>query len=109
MDEMIEAIRAAVAEGATAEQKSLGAQACRTILTALEVVPGKAMVVAGTPPASPLAGISAEQAIDLLIARLSALVPADGKPAAAPAAAERSGLRIAFVQPPVRPRGRSGR
>ncbi|MBZ0231059.1 MAG: hypothetical protein K8M05_01805 [Deltaproteobacteria bacterium] len=109
MDQMIEAIRAAVAEGATAEQKSFGAQACRTILTALEVEPGKAMVLAGTPPASPLAGISAEQAIDLLIARLSALVPADGKPSAGSAPPERTGLRIALVQPPARPRPRGGR
>lgn len=106
MEEMIEAIRAAVADGATVEQKSIGAQACRTILTALEVEPGKAMVLAGTPPASPLAGIAPEQAIDLLIARLSALVPAEGKPAAVPA---RSGLRIALVQPPARPRARGGR
>ena len=100
MNEMIEAIRVAVAEGATAEQKAAGAQACRTILTALEVEPGKAIVIASAPAASPLAGMAPEQAMDLLIARLSALVPAEREeppPAARP-------LRIAFVQPPARPK-----
>lgn len=101
MEEMIEAIRAAVASGATPEQKTLGAQACRTLLTALEVEPGKTIVVAGAPAPSPLASIAPEQAIDLLIARLQALVPAEGAPPA-----EKRPLRIAFVQPPVRPKGR---
>ena len=36
MTELIEAIRAAVADGATPEQKAIGAQACRTILAALD-------------------------------------------------------------------------
>jgi hypothetical protein len=99
MNEMIEAIRAAVAEGATVEQKAAGAQACRTILTALEVEPGKAIVLASAPAPSPLAGMSGEQAMDLLIARLSALVPsekAERKPA----------LKIALVSPPRRGGGR---
>lgn len=43
MTEMIEAIRAAVADGATPEQKELGAQACRTILAALGAERGKTM------------------------------------------------------------------
>ena len=77
MEQLVESIRAAVAEGATAEQKAAGAQACRTILTALEVEPGKAIVVANAPTPSPLAGMSGEQAMDLLIARLSALVPSE--------------------------------
>lgn len=95
MNEMIEAIRAAVAEGATAEEKTTGAQACRTILTALEVEPGKAIVVASAPAPSPLAGMAPEQAMDLLIARLSALVPKEA-PERKPA------LKIALVQPPRR-------
>ena len=41
MDEMIDAIRGAVADGATAEQKVAGARACRNILTALEAEVGK--------------------------------------------------------------------
>lgn len=97
MNELIEAIRAAVAEGATAEQKLAGAHACRTILTALEVEPGKAIVVANTPAPSPLAGMAPEQAMDLLIARLSALVPQQSAQPSKP-------LRIALVQPPRRGR-----
>jgi hypothetical protein len=110
MNEMIEAIRAAVADGATAEQKAVGAQACRTILTALDAEPGKAIVLAGAPTPGPLAGIAPEQAMDLLIARLSALVPAEGRAVPTPSPTpERRGIRIAFVQPPARPRGRNGR
>ncbi len=74
MDEMIDAIRGAVAEGATAEQKVAGAQACRTILTALEAEVGKAITLSGAPVPSPLAGISPDQALDLLIAKLSSMV-----------------------------------
>jgi hypothetical protein len=37
VSELIAATRAALAQGATAEQKVIGAQACRTILTALDV------------------------------------------------------------------------
>ena len=104
MEAMVEAIRAAVAEGATAEQKVAGAQACRTILTALEVEPGKAIVLASAPAPGPLAGMAPEQSMDLLTARLSALVPAEGKaPASNP---ERGTLRIALVQPPARAKGR---
>jgi hypothetical protein len=107
MNEMIEAIRAAIADGATAEQKVAGAHACRTIATALEAEIGKPIALAGMPTASPLAGISPDHALDLLIARLSAMVPKEptggsetiptrGTPTlAAP-------LRIAFVQPPAR-------
>jgi len=108
MNEMIEAIRAAVAESATAEQKAAGALACRTILTALEVEPGKAIVVAGAPAPSPLAGMAPEQALDLLIARLSAI--ADRQPAAVAAAPPRSGPpRIALVQLPARTPGSARR
>lgn len=104
MDPMIEAIRAAVAEGATAEQKQVGAQACRTIMTALEAEVGRPIALAGAPAPSPLAGISPDQALDLLIARLSAMVPPErnAAPAAPTRNAERTPLRIALVQPPPR-------
>jgi len=104
MNEMIEAIRAAVAEGATADQKTGGAHACRTILTALEVEVGKPIALVGAPAPSPLAGIAPEQALDLLIARLSAMVPTERTREPAPGArnAERAPLRISFVQPPAR-------
>lgn len=104
MDEMMDAIRGAVAEGATAEQKVAGAQACRTILTALEAEIGKPIALAGAPVSSPLAGISPDQALDLLIARLSAMVPSHrtGEGEAPARNAERSPLRISFVQTPPR-------
>lgn len=85
MTEMIEAIRAAVAESATPEQKELGAQACRTILAALGAEPGKTIAMPGVPQPHPLAGITADQALTLIIARLSAIVEA--KEAAAQEAA----------------------
>jgi hypothetical protein len=71
MSELIEAIRAAIAQGATAEQKAIGAQACRTILTALDAEPGKPIVLPGAPKPHPLSGITVDQALDLAIARLT--------------------------------------
>jgi hypothetical protein len=115
MKELLDAIRAAVAETATAEQKTAGAQACRTIGTALEAEIGKPIALAGAPTPSPLTGISPDQAMDLLIARLRAVADDRDK---ASATAERpasprppapSGLRIAFVQPAPRTPPRPGR
>jgi hypothetical protein len=108
MQDPIEAIRAAVADGATAEQKAHGAAACRAILAALGAEPGKPIAMPGAPSPHPLAGIDAGQALDLLIAKLTAALPKDDdKPAATPPAAVSSprGLRIAFVAPPSRPAG----
>ncbi len=108
MDEMIEAIRRAVTDGATADQRTAGAVACRTILTALDAEAGKALSVPGVPPPSPLAGIAPDQALDLLIARLSAV--AEKRSAAASGAPQPSKpLRIAFVQPPASPGRRNRR
>lgn len=107
MDELLDSIRVAVADDATTDQKAAGALACRTILAALEAEVGKPIAVVGAPSVSPLAGISPDQALDLLIARLSAIAekqPAPAAPSAKPAAAP---LRIAFVQPP--PRSAAGR
>jgi len=102
MDETIETIRTAVASDATAEQKAAGVVACRAILAALDAEPGKAIMLPGAPQHGPLAGITPDQALDLLIARLSAIAE---KQAATPAAPARvnAPLRIAFVQPPSRP------
>jgi hypothetical protein len=106
MQDLIESIRAAVAEGATADQKAHGAQACRAILTALDTEPGKPLAVANAPTPHPLAGIDPGQALDLLIAKLTAAIPKDDKSGAAapqPAAPPPDrGLRIAFVTPPAR-------
>jgi hypothetical protein len=103
MQELIEAIRVAVADGATADQKARGAQACRTILTALDTEPGKPLSVGTAPAPHPLANIDPGQALDLLIAKLTAALPAQDKASstAAPAASN-PGLRIAFVPPPPR-------
>lgn len=102
MQEMIESIRAAVADGATPEQKTAGAVACRAILAALEAEAGKAIALPGAPTASALAGIPPDQALDLLIARLSAVAEARqaAHAATAPSSTKPAPLRIAFVPPP---------
>ncbi len=104
MQEMIESIRTAVTDGATPEQKAVGAVACRAILAALEAEAGKAIVLPGAPTPGPLAGISPDQALDLLITRLSAI--AEKQPSAtvppSPMQTKPGPLRIAFVQPPPR-------
>ena len=100
MTEMIEAIRAAVADGATPEQKAIGAQACRTILAALDTEPGKPIVLPGAPQPHPLAGITADQALTLLIARLTVI--AEAREATTNAAASprpQAAPQIAFVNP----------
>ncbi len=104
MQSQMDAIRAAVAADATAEQKAHGAAACRAILAALEAEAGKPIAMPGAPAPHPLAGIDPGQALDLLIARLTAVLPKeDAKATAAPAAPDPRGLRIAFVAPTRRP------
>src|SRR5690606_23664427 len=81
MHELIEAIRGAVAEDATAEAKQAGARACRTILAALETEPGQplaptpAAVTSAPNPLAALTGLDLERALDLVIARLRAALP----------------------------------
>jgi len=109
MDELIDVIRAAVADGATADQKAQGAAACRAILAALGAEVGKPIAMPGAPAPSPLAGIDPGQAIDLLIAKLSSMLPKEeGKAptATAPPTPARPPMRIAFVAPPARGGGR---
>ncbi len=61
------------------------------------------MAIPGAPVPHPLAGIAPGQALDLLIAKLTAALPKDDdKPSAPPAASDPRGLRIAFVAPPGR-------
>jgi len=91
MENLIEAIRNAVAENASDEARATGVQACRTILTALEAKPGEPL---GTPspqlapsaePSEPAAqiahmlgalrGIPVDQLLDLAIARMRAALP----------------------------------
>ena len=85
MSELIEAIRAAVAQNATTDQKAIGAQACRTILAALDAIPGKPIVLPGAPKPHPLSGITVDQALDLLIARLTMIANARDVATAPPA------------------------
>ena len=50
MENLIEAIRNAVADHASDEARATGAQACRTILTALEAKPGDPLVMPSSQP-----------------------------------------------------------
>jgi len=85
MEALIESIRAATSVDASDETRAAGAQACRTILSALEAKSGEPLVAAAS-PTSPIAaavsvlrGMSPEQLLDLAIARLKAAVP-EGAP-----------------------------
>src|SRR5690349_9083491 len=85
MDTLIESIRAAIANDATAEARGVGASACRAILAALEAKPGEP--IAPVAPVSPVAQIGAvlrgmpvDQLLDLAIARLRAAVPPGAEP-----------------------------
>lgn len=90
MDQLLESIRAAVATGATDEAKAAGATACRTILIALEAKPGEPMaapvpVAAQSQPeisaiVAGLKGVPVDQLLDLAIAKLRTMVPADKAP-----------------------------
>lgn len=70
MDALIDIIRTAIATGATTEQKAAGVQACRTIATALDTEPGKPLTLGTAVPVRPLSGLSLDQVLDLMIARL---------------------------------------
>lgn len=107
MNELIEAIRLAVSDGATAEQKATGAQACQTILAALGAQPGKPIVLPGTPQPHPLSRLSMDQVLDLAIARLTQIAAAREKEVAQPARAAPLGPRIPIISPtsPTAPGG----
>jgi hypothetical protein len=114
MENLIDAIRTGIAGGASTEQKQQAAAACRAILTALDTEPGKPLAGANAPAPHPLAGIAPGQALDLLLAKLSAALPPDDKPrdpVQGSAVPERQGIRIKFIPAPTRPRslGSSGR
>jgi len=73
MQELIEAIRVAVATEASAEQKAIGVQACRTIVAALDTEPGKPIVLPGMTMPAPTSRVSVDQIIDLMIGRLTTI------------------------------------
>ncbi len=89
-DTLIESIRTAVSEGASAEARAAGADACRTLLAALDTRPGQPLAPqAPIAPAvsqqvamlaSALRGMPMDQLADLLIAKLRTLVPAGQQP-----------------------------
>ena len=88
-ESLIEAIRAAVAEGASDEVRAGGVHACRALIAVLEAPPGEpAAPVPPAPPApsiniaaiaSAIRGVPPGQLADLLIAKLRTLVPADAQ------------------------------
>jgi hypothetical protein len=96
MDDLIEAIRAACASDASDDIKERGAQACRTILTALDAKAGEPLAALTPTPTEPAAsaetvpagaqiaalvgalkGVPPEQLLDMAIARLRAALPKD--------------------------------
>lgn len=103
MNELIETIRIAVTDGATADQKATGAQACRTILAALGSEPGKPIVLPGAPKPHPLSALSFEQALDLLIARLRMIADTREQAEKQPAPRGPRGPQIPLVPSPARP------
>ena len=84
---LIESIRSAIAERASAEERAAGADACRALLTVLGAQPGEPIVPAMPIPQAPnppiaaivaaIRGVPREQLLDLLIAKLRTLVPAE--------------------------------
>jgi hypothetical protein len=88
MDQLIDSIRAAIADGADDAAKQAGANACRAILAALEARHGEPLAskpAAASPIATTFAalrGVPPEQLLDLVIAKLRSKLPADAKLAA---------------------------
>jgi len=73
MIDLLDCIRLALADGATPEQKQAGAAACCAAYAALSPPPGVPLTV----PHVPQTRIGLDQVLDLAIARLRAMVPAD--------------------------------
>ena len=84
MEELLDIIRNAIAPEASPEARAAGAQACRTLLAALEPQPAPA----ATPPpagtqlpiaelASAIRTVPLDQLLDLAIAKLRSALPAD--------------------------------
>lgn len=82
MDKLLESIHAAVAPDATDEARATGAEACRTLLMALDAKAGQPMSasVVDTSPLmsamSMLRGVPPDKLLDLAIAKLKASLPA---------------------------------
>jgi hypothetical protein len=81
LDKLIDSIRLAVVDGATAEARTAGAAACRAVLGALEATPGRPMPQSIAPPSSRLArlldalnGVPPEQIAAMLRAQVEAFI-----------------------------------
>lgn len=88
IESLIHSVREAVAPDATGETRRAGAQACRTLLAALDTKPGEALITAPVQPANGVQAIVSllrsappDQLLDLAIAKLRTLVPAAEQPA----------------------------
>jgi hypothetical protein len=85
MDNVIEAIRAALGPGANANEREAGVTACRAVLATLEATAGQPMHRAAAPAASSqiatvigaLRNVPIDQLLDLIIAKLRTALPAD--------------------------------
>ena len=73
MDTLIDAIRAAIADGATDDHKRAGASACRAILNALDATPGEPLATAPPNVFAALGRMDLNQLLDVAIARLRVL------------------------------------
>jgi hypothetical protein len=88
MDNVINAIRAAVAADATPEARAAGVQACQATLAALQATPGETFQstprIEVGPTAAAVAAIvrsiPPDQLLDLAIAKLRSMVPAESGP-----------------------------
>ncbi len=105
MDQLIATIRSAIADGATQETKREAAAACRAILAALDSDPGRPLSLAAQvpTPSSPMAALAQlgpDHVLELVIAKLRRLVPADAAPAV-----PKARFQVPMIVPPVRPRG----
>jgi hypothetical protein len=84
MSDLLEAIRIAVASGASPEARKAGAAACRALLTDLDggvpssaPLPLNASMIANV--VSAMRGVPSEQLLDLAIAKLRSTLPADAR------------------------------
>ena len=84
MENLLEAIKTALASDPSDAARIAGAQACRTILIALETPAGETLAASSAPvdasaplhaALSALRGMPADQLLDLAIARLKAALP----------------------------------
>jgi len=106
MDQLIDTIRAATANGASTELKAAGVLACRTIIAALDTEPGKPIVLPGTPSVQPAARPSLDQVLDMMIAKL-AVIASEHDKSPMPASPPPNGLRVPVMRaalPRVAPR-----